>query len=418
LLQDEYSAVKLELDKKDETMKRVEEENRVLVERWLRKVNEEATKVNSANQMYESMMEKAKKQAEAGTSAISNFTSLLSGAFASPISQAAHREASSSSLKGLQNLPAQDPANKPRAGLKPSSLPTEPLFYVSAHESEVNHVAVSYDGKLYATGGSDKKIKIFESGTGNLKFSLSGFLQSVMHVQFSFTDDSILACSNDHSVKVWNVETGRPKYTLTGHIGNVWSARFSNDSTKIVSGSHDRTIKVWDIQKGSCARTLFTYSSVNDLCMTDDFGIVSGHVDSSVRFWDINSGDCIRELSGIHAGQVTSVSLCPDTYHILTCSRDNTLKIMDIRTYAILKTFTTESFHVPYNFSRACFSSDGVYVAAGSQNGNIFIWNAKDCKLEKVLTKHKHPVTAVTWSPSGGSFLYSVDKDRHVCSWK
>jgi autophagy-related protein 16 len=74
---------------------------------------------------------------------------------------------------------------------------------------------------------------------------------------------------------------------------------------------------------------LFTFSCVNDICLTDDEGyvyifvshkssvnhscdrIISGHVDNSVRFWDAKTGDCVKEITGIHAGQITSVSVSP-----------------------------------------------------------------------------------------------------------
>ncbi len=39
--------------------------------------------------------------------------------------------------------------------------------------------------------------------------------------------------------------------------------------------------------------------------------IITGHVDNIVRFWDAKTGDRVKELSGIHAGQITSVSVSP-----------------------------------------------------------------------------------------------------------
>ena len=56
---------------------------------------------------------------------------------------------------------------------------------------------------------------------------------------------------------------------------------------------------------------MFTFSSVNDLCLTDDAGVISGHMDNSVRLWDMRSGECVKEITGIHAGQITSVSSSP-----------------------------------------------------------------------------------------------------------
>jgi autophagy-related protein 16 len=53
LLQDELTAHQLEMDNMDERLKAVMDENAQLVERWLRKMNEEAQKMNAANSFYE-----------------------------------------------------------------------------------------------------------------------------------------------------------------------------------------------------------------------------------------------------------------------------------------------------------------------------------------------------------------------------
>jgi len=104
--------------------------------------------------------------------------------------------------------------------------------------------------------------------------------------------------------------------------------------------SHDRTIKLWDIQKRFCLRTVYCFSSCNDLCLSKDNSIiVSGHLDNQLRFWDLRNGDCVRELSDIHSGQITGTVLSPDGRTVLTSSRDNTLKSIDIRTYEVLQVF-------------------------------------------------------------------------------
>ena len=53
MLQDECTALQLELSRAEERIRDLENENRELVERWLRKMNEEADKLNQANQSYE-----------------------------------------------------------------------------------------------------------------------------------------------------------------------------------------------------------------------------------------------------------------------------------------------------------------------------------------------------------------------------
>lgn len=86
--------------------------------------------------------------------------------------------------------------------------------------------------------------------------------------------------------------------------------------------------------------------------------LISGHLDNNIRLWDARTGAAIQELTGVHNGQITSVSMSPgkkkrtidlllsiltifsiDGTSLLTNSRDNTLKIIDVRMYDILKSF-------------------------------------------------------------------------------
>jgi hypothetical protein len=49
------------LVKAEDRIKKLTQENQQLVDRWLQKVSEEAEKMNVANQLYESMVEKNKQ---------------------------------------------------------------------------------------------------------------------------------------------------------------------------------------------------------------------------------------------------------------------------------------------------------------------------------------------------------------------
>jgi autophagy-related protein 16 len=69
-------------------------------------------------------------------------------------------------------------------------------------------------------------------------------------------------------------------------------------------------------------RTIFTFSSCNDICLMDADGqtLVSGHLDNNIRLWDARTGVSIQELTGVHNGQITSVSMSPGKKHTFdTC---------------------------------------------------------------------------------------------------
>ncbi|CAG8500555.1 6832_t:CDS:10 [Funneliformis caledonium] len=404
LLQDELATLQLEIGKIDERMRDLERENGQLLQRWLRKMNEEAEKMNEANQFYESALEVHAKALEFQSGVV-----IVDKEF-TPMNNVP---------KSITFPEAGTGAIRTRGkNYGPVIIPTTLTKKFTPHDGEIHSIVSSYDGTMYATGSADKTIKIFDSTTGQVKQTLSGSIQSVMHVSFNNTNEMVAGASNDNAARLWHLKTGRIRLTLTGHVGKVYSARFNGDSTKVITGSHDRTVKVWDLQKGYCIRTIFSFSSCNDVVPLDDYGttLVSGHLDNNLRFWDVRSGKDIKELTGIHLGQITSVSVSPDGSKVLTNSRDNTLKIVDLKTYEVEQTLHADGYKTGANWARSCFSPDGRYVAAGSLDGTIFYWNTQKSKLEKTTKEHIAPICGVSWSPQGGQ-LFSADKDRTVCMW-
>eukprot|EP01137_Pigoraptor_chileana_P015926 Opistho-2@72334 len=426
VLQDELQALQLELLRIEERNRDLERDNKELVERWLRKMNEEAQKINDANAFIEQVSELKKTQDLRDAVSSDHFAAVASSPGGTDIQQqlmqaldssgtlangdgASIMSASTSSLPGAD---AQAVRGRRQSNVGVVVVPTTAVHRIIGHDGDVNCVQFSTNGMRIVTGGNDKKVKVWDAKTGVALITLLGATQSVMSVAFNSKDDLVMGASNDHAVRLWGVQSGRIRHTLTGHIGKVLSAKFCGDN-KVVSGSHDRTIKIWDLSRGYCTRTFFTFSSCNDIAMADDdgTGIISGHLDNHVRIWDSRVGDCTNEITGIHTGQITSLDLSADRRQLLTNSRDNTLKLIDLRMFQVVNTFCGEGYRNGMNWSKACFSPDARYVAAGSQDGLVYVWNSQTLKLERQLKDHQGSVSAVAWNPQGHQ-IASCDKDK------
>ncbi|KAI0223805.1 hypothetical protein L0F63_002512 [Massospora cicadina] len=404
VLQDELSTCHLELTKTDERMKQLKAENSSLLQRWLKKMNEEAEHMNLANMLNETLS-RAEKDSFNGD--YNSVTSLYSQG-AKLLSRTATPIAAPGPGAKYEIVDEEE---------EPLAIPHHIVHRMKPHAAEINCINFSYEGNMLATASTDKKVMVFSSSGKHLQ-TLSGAAQSVMYTEFSPTSELLLGASNDNSVKLWTIRTARLKDTLTGHIGKIYSAKFTADSSKILSGSHDRTLKIWDLHRAMCVRTAFTFSSCNDVCILDSdaTNVASGHLDSTLRFWDMRTGNAIKELAGIHASQISGIAASPAGTAILSVSRDNTLKLFDLRTYNLLHTFEAENFRTAMNWVKPVFSPDGRYVTVGSANGGIFHWEVESAEPATVHYSHEHPICSVAWSPQGSS-LASVDKERNVFLW-
>nr|KAF6336164.1 autophagy related 16 like 1 [Myotis myotis] len=262
----------------------------------------------------------------------------------------------------------------------------------------------------------DRRVKLWEVSGDKCEFkgSLSGSNAGITSIEFDSAGSYLLAASNDFASRIWTVDDYRLRHTLTGHSGKVLSAKFLLDNARIVSGSHDRTLKLWDLRSKVCIKTVFAGSSCNDIVCTEQC-VMSGHFDKKIRFWDIRSETIIREMELL--GKITALDLNPERTELLSCSRDDLLKIIDLRINAVRQTFSAPGFKCGSDWTRVVFSPDGSYVAAGSAEGSLYVWSVLSGKVEKVLSKHHgSSINAVAWSPSG-SHIVSVDKGSKAVLW-
>ncbi|XP_052782812.1 autophagy-related protein 16-1-like [Mya arenaria] len=299
-----------------------------------------------------------------------------------------------------------------------ATIPTKAQCKLDAHDGEVNAVLWSPTGSTFATGsgGVDGTIKLWNyyAGQCTCKGILTGSNAGITSLEYDPEENYILGASNDNACRLWSIDTQRLWLTLTGHMRRVSSAKFLRENSKVVSGSYDRTLKIWDLHTKACIKTILAESSCHDLVTLHGTHIISGHFDKRVRFWDTKSDNKSNEIE-LH-GKITSLALSPDHTSLLVCTREDTLKVIDLRQNQVMYTLCDDNFKVGYDWSRAVFSPDGMYACAGSSDGTLFIWNIARGKVEKTLKEHTHSILACSWHPAG-SYILSSEKQKKVVLW-
>uniref|UniRef100_A0A8I5N407 Protein Atg16l2 n=1 Tax=Papio anubis TaxID=9555 RepID=A0A8I5N407_PAPAN len=295
-------------------------------------------------------------------------------------------------------------------------LPTQAQDVLDAHLSEVNAVRFGPNSSLLATGGADRLIHLWNVVGSRLEVNqtLEGAGGSITSVDFDPSGYQVLAATYNQAAQLWKVGEAQSKETLSGHKDKVTAAKFKLTRHQAVTGSRDRTVKEWDLGRAYCSRTINVLSYCNDVVCGDHI-IISGHNDQKIRFWDSRGPHCTQVIPV--QGRVTSLSLSHDQLHLLSCSRDNTLKVIDLRVSNIRQVFRADGFKCGSDWTKAVFSPDRSYALAGSYDGVLYIWDVDTGKLESRLQgPHCTAVNAVAWCYSG-SHVVSVDQGRKVVLW-
>ncbi|WP_414572833.1 eIF2A-related protein, partial [Nostoc sp. CCY 9925] len=178
-----------------------------------------------------------------------------------------------------------------------------------AHESEVNSVAFSPDGKMIASASWDKTVKLWRTD-GRLIHTFIGHKDKVNSVAFSPDGKMIASASWDKTVKLWRTD-GSLVYNFTKHKGKVSRVAFSPDGKMIASASWDKTIKLWRTD-GRLIHTFIGHKDkVNSVAFSPDGKMIaSANWDKTVKLWRTD-GRLIHTFIG-HKDKVNSVAFSPD----------------------------------------------------------------------------------------------------------
>uniref|UniRef100_A0A4W4H9Y7 Autophagy-related protein 16 domain-containing protein n=1 Tax=Electrophorus electricus TaxID=8005 RepID=A0A4W4H9Y7_ELEEL len=424
-LRDEYDALQITFSALEEKLRKTTEDNQELVTRWMAEKAQEANRLNAENEK-DCRRRQAKLQKELADAAKEPLPvdpdddiEVLSDDASKSTGEVSPNRPPSRTLLNTRPIQAQLPVldGYPKERLNNNSFVHVCVCLQDAHDGEVNAVRFSPGSRILATGGMDRRVKLWEVIAGShceCKGALTGSNAGITSIEFDSTGSYLLAASNDFASRIWTVDDYRLRHTLTGHSGKVLSARFLLDNARIVSGSYDRTLKLWDLRSKVCMKTVFAGSSCNDIVCTEQC-VMSGHFDKKIRFWDIRAESIVSELELM--GRVTSLDLNHDRTELLTCSRDDLVKIIDLRTNTVRQTFSAQGFKCGSDFTRVTFSPDGSYVAAGSADSVLYVWNVQTGKLDRSLDKnHSSAINSVSWSPSG-TYVVSVEKGSRAVLW-
>ncbi|UTT96985.1 hypothetical protein NDA17_004669 [Ustilago hordei] len=142
----------------------------------------------------------------------------------------------------------------PRHSLSPHVLGT--------HKDYVKALAHASDAGYVASGGFDKRIKLWDIREARsapmLELDDKAVKTSVYALSVNPGGAVIAAGSPEQHVKVWDPRSGRKCAELVGHTDNVRTVLVSEDARYLLSGSADSTVRLWSLGEQRCLHT-FTH---------------------------------------------------------------------------------------------------------------------------------------------------------------
>uniref|UniRef100_A0A8D0K1V8 WD repeat and HMG-box DNA-binding protein 1 n=1 Tax=Sus scrofa TaxID=9823 RepID=A0A8D0K1V8_PIG len=245
------------------------------------------------------------------------------------------------------------------------------------------HTDVCFDdsGSCIVTCGSDGDVRIWEDLDDDDPKSINVGEKAY---SCALKNGKLVTAVSNNTIQVHTFPEGVPDGILTRFTTNANHVIFNEDGTKIAAGSSDFLVKVVDVMDCSQQKTFRGHDApVLSLSFDPkDIFLASSSCDGSVKVWQISDQTC--------AISWPLLQKCNDVINAKSICRlawqPKSGKTLNIVTW----------------------SPCGQYLAAGSINGLIIVWNVetKDC-MERVKHEKGYAICGLSWHPTCGQIAYT-----------
>mmetsp|Transcript_23056 Transcript_23056/g.53583 ORF Transcript_23056/g.53583 Transcript_23056/m.53583 type:complete len:269 (-) Transcript_23056:31-837(-) len=229
--------------------------------------------------------------------------------------------------------------------------------------------------------------------------------------------NQIILGNKKGSIELFNLETGILVLSKSkAHIGPIWAIDLLKNFFKVISGGADGMLKIWDYELNEIKISKYLYLRDQILSLKIFFNknlIIISSLTSKILFFLLDSLQFSFSLQG-HSLPIMSMDLHCDLSLIATGSADNFLKIWDLKNKLIRKSLNYHGSAI----TAVIFQKSTGNIFSASRCGKICFWSKNNYKLLSELKNyHLGPIWTLKIS-SNGNFLASGSQDKKLIIWK
>ncbi|MCE9565447.1 MAG: WD40 repeat domain-containing protein [Planctomycetes bacterium] len=269
---------------------------------------------------------------------------------------------------------------------------------------------------IMASGGCQPTVPVINENSGSTPTArpdvFTAHTGAVACIAISPDGTRAVTGGADHGLWVWDLVNRRELRCLAGHRDRVCSVAFSPDGRRVLSSSLDQTVRLWDLD-ASIELKCFDRQTNRSVAFAPDgkTALCGSLYDGKLRFFDTTTGKETKRLPG-HTDWVVCVAFASDGKVALSGGLDKTIKLWDVPTGRLLRTFTLRNVII----SSVAFSPDGWRVLSAGSDSIVRGWDTFTGQELFRLVGHTDAVSSVAVSPDGDRAA-SAGHDGTVRMW-
>ncbi|XP_050753369.1 WD repeat and HMG-box DNA-binding protein 1 [Gymnogyps californianus] len=276
------------------------------------------------------------------------------------------------------------------------------------------HTDVCFDdtGSCIVTCGSDGDVRIWENLDDD---DPKSFNVGEKAYSCALKNGRLITAASNNTVQIHTFPEGAPDGILTRFTMNANHVVFNSDGTKIAAGSSDFMVKVVEVTDSSKQKTFRGHDApVLSLSFDPrDVYLASASCDGSVRVWKIADQTCTTSWpllqkcnDVINAKSICRLGWQPGSGRLLAIPVEKVVKLYRRETwdsqFDLSDTFITQPLNV------VAWSPCGQYLAAGSVDGSIVVWNVETQKcVERMKHEKNYSICGLAWHPKYRQIAYT-----------
>jgi WD40 repeat protein len=281
------------------------------------------------------------------------------------------------------------------------------------HSGSIRTVSTG-NGVAVATAGDDSIAHLWDITKEEFWGSLRKHTVSIRWSKISGDGTRLLTASPNRQVSVWDIAEQKFLYGLPAHQGSRIKCISATDDLKLaVICLFDSTVTLWNVETQEIVRCLQKWgqrdasvghtSAVNELVMTKDgTHVITASKDATLRVWDVQTGECLHVLEE-HMDSVVGLHLEEASNLLASYSLDQSLVTWDFQRGEKLSKVKFKK-----RIKLVALSSDRK-IAAALEDGSISVVLPQKHQV-KEIRMHSDEVTHLSFTEDG-RYLISASRD-------